>query len=96
MFSLQLFLLLRGKEVKFTALREIRRVLKKGRILAIRDIVELYFFPKGYGLGQLWIGNIKRALASRDINEEKFPEEVYWGYIGLLGLTRRVLGLELG
>ncbi|KIX96789.1 uncharacterized protein Z520_07509 [Fonsecaea multimorphosa CBS 102226] len=49
-------------EVARRALREMRRVLKPGGVLATRDGAEQHFYPRACDLDRLWVGNSARAL----------------------------------
>jgi ubiquinone/menaquinone biosynthesis C-methylase UbiE len=51
-FNSQLFPHLNSKEMKLTALREMRRVVRPGGILASRDAAELTFLPQ-----EIWSGS---------------------------------------
>ncbi|OAP61291.1 hypothetical protein AYL99_03492 [Fonsecaea erecta] len=49
-------------EVARRALREMRRVLKPGGVLATRDGAAQHFYPRSSGLDRLWVQNAARAL----------------------------------
>ena len=61
-FSSQLFPHLATLEMRQRALGEMRRIVKKGGILATRDAAELHCYPVNHKLDQLWTGNMIKAL----------------------------------
>ncbi|KAK0671177.1 S-adenosyl-L-methionine-dependent methyltransferase [Cercophora samala] len=73
-FSSQLFPHLGTPEMREGVLREMRRLVKTGGIVATRDAAELGFYPKVYGLDRLWTGNMLRTLRmGRAEGERVFP-----------------------
>ncbi|KAK4183202.1 methyltransferase [Podospora australis] len=75
-FSSQLFPHLTPREIRLQALKEMRRVLKTGGVLATRDAAELHFYPRQYNLDEIWVerGNRARAFGNEGENDAgKFP-----------------------
>ncbi len=65
-FSSQLLIHLHPSATRQQALREMRRVLKPGGILASRDAAELRFYPPSHDLDRLWGRNMARAIRDGD------------------------------
>jgi ubiquinone/menaquinone biosynthesis C-methylase UbiE len=61
-YSSQVFGHLPMPDLPLTAIGEMRRVLKKGGILAARDAVEQHFYPRELDLDRLWVQNQARGL----------------------------------
>ncbi|KAK4171550.1 methyltransferase [Triangularia setosa] len=73
-FSSQVFPHLATPEMRRDALREMKRLIKPGGIVATRDAAELYFYPKSHGLDRLWTGNMLKTLRMGRPEEERvFP-----------------------
>ena len=71
-FASQVFGHIPGEENALRAFAELRRVLKKGGILATRDGMEMHFYPKHLQLDRLWQGNsILAANKGRPVGEER-------------------------
>ncbi|KAK8140141.1 S-adenosyl-L-methionine-dependent methyltransferase [Apiospora sp. TS-2023a] len=78
-YASQLFPHLPTPAQRFTALTEMRRVLKPGGILATRDAAKLHFYPRHHDLDRLWAERMARALRARsgfDGDEDGDEDEV--------------------
>lgn len=88
-FSSQLFPHLASNDMKLAALREMKRVLAPGGILATRDAAELHFYPRKHGLDRLWTGNTRLAHTHGEVDAEDEDSRGFPGGI-MPGLLRQV------
>lgn len=61
-YSSQMFPHLTNPGEPDRAMAELRRVLKKGGIMATRDCADIHFYPRHYGLDRLWAANMAKAI----------------------------------
>ncbi|KAM0285352.1 hypothetical protein ACHAQH_001541 [Verticillium albo-atrum] len=61
-FSSQVFPHLATADMRSTALNEMRRVAKRGAIVATREAAELHFYPRAGGLDRLLGANMNKVL----------------------------------
>jgi ubiquinone/menaquinone biosynthesis C-methylase UbiE len=63
-FASQVFVHIQPKENAILAMKECRRVLKPGGILASREGVVMHFHPYGAELQRLWTNNLLRSIGT--------------------------------